>query len=356
MKTLFLILREARITKGIVIRNLAQACGLDPALVSKFEKGHRLPNEENLKVLAKALDLSFDELRKVWLAERVYQILADERDASDILALAESRVEYLTSKQSLELQELGNPIIEKLQEIDELKDKWTAEKPLNSTQLRKMKEFFNIAYTYESNRIEGNTLTLQETHLVVNEGITIGGKSVREHLEAINHSEAIDYLENLVNKDAVFNRRVLLELHYLILKGIDREYAGKFRNVPVRISGSEHIPPQPYMLEKLMEEYFIHYENHKDTMHPVILASEMQERLVSIHPFVDGNGRTSRLVMNLILMRHGFPIANLKGDLESRLAYYKALENVQVQNDPSVFYDLVINAVKDSLHRHLEMV
>lgn len=213
-----------------------------------------------------------------------------------------------------------------------------------------------VSYTYESNRIEGNTLSLQETHLVVNEGITIGGKSVREHLEAINHAEAVSYIEQLVTDKMDFGPRVLMELHYLILKGIDKENAGRYRKVPVRISGSEHVPPQPYMLEKLMEEYFLHYDQQKSILHPVILAAEMHERLVSIHPFVDGNGRTSRLVMNLILLKHGFTIANLKGDLSSRLAYYKALEAVQVENNPEVFYHLVADAVADSLKNHLDMV
>jgi Fic family protein len=270
--------------------------------------------------------------------------------------MAESRVAYLSGQQALTMQELSTSIQEKLQKIDDLKAKWQSRRPLNPTQLQKMQEFFNVAYTFESNRIEGNTLTLQETHLVVNEGITIGGKSMKEHLEAINHAEAISYVEQLVTDQLDFSPRVLMELHYLILKGIDRNNAGKYRSVPVRISGSAHVPPQPFLLEKLMEEYFIHYDRQKKRLHPVILAAEMHERLVSIHPFIDGNGRSSRLVMNLILLRRGYTIANLKGDLTSRLAYYKALEAVQVDNNPEVFYHMVADAVKDSLERHLELV
>ncbi|AGA80053.1 Fic family protein [Echinicola vietnamensis] len=219
-----------------------------------------------------------------------------------------------------------------------------------------MKEYFNVAYTFESNRIEGNTLTLQETHLVINEGITIGGKSMREHLEAINHAEAVAYLEELVGKKGDIYNRTLLELHYLILKGIDRENAGRYRSVPVRIAGSKHVPPQPYLVDKMMEDYFTHYQAQRKILHPVILAAEMHERLVSIHPFVDGNGRTSRLIMNLVLVGNGYTIANLKGDQASRLSYYRALEAVQVHNDPAPFYHLVADAVLDSLEQHLEMV
>ena len=348
MSTLAQVLLEKRNEKGIVVRNLAFQTGIDPALISKYEKGNRLPTEDNLKALAEALQLPFDDVRKIWLAEKVYNLLAYEENAGEILALAESRVAYLSGQQSLTMQELSTSIQEKLKQIDDLKAKWQSRRPLNHTQLQKMQEFFNVAYTYESNRIEGNTLTLQETHLVVNEGITIGGKSMREHLEAINHAEAISYMEQLVQDQMEFSPRVLMELHYLILKGSDRNNAG--------ISGSAHVPPQPFLLEKMMEEYFIHYDKQKKRLHPVILAAEMHERLVSIHPFIDGNGRSSRLVMNLILLRRGYTIANLKGDITSRLAYYRALEAVQVDNNPEVFYHMVADAVKDSLERHLELV
>jgi Fic family protein len=356
MSVLAQTLYEKRSKMGLVVRNLAYQAGIDPALISKFENGSRLPTEANLKSLSEALHLPYDEIRKIWIAEKVYKILENEEDAGEILALAESRVAYLSGQQSLTMQDLSASIQEKLDRIDKLKAKWQALKPLNHTQLQKMQEFFNVAYTYESNRIEGNTLTLQETHLVVNEGITIGGKSMKEHLEAINHAEAISYMEQLVRDQMDYSPRVLMELHYLILKGIDRSNAGKYRSVPVRISGSTHVPPQPYLLEKMMEEYFIHYDKQKKRLHPVILAAEMHERLVSIHPFIDGNGRSSRLVMNLILLRKGYTIANLKGDLDSRLAYYRALEAVQVDNNPEIFYHLVADAVRDSLERHLEMV
>jgi len=122
------------------------------------------------------------------------------------------------------------------------------------------------------------------------------------------------------------------------------------------ISGSEHVPPQPFLLEKLMEEYFTHYERQKRILHPVLLAAEMHERLVSIHPFIDGNGRTSRLLMNFILLKNGYTIANLKGDYESRMAYYNALENVQVNNNPESFYNLILDKVEESLKEHLAMV
>lgn len=340
---------------GMVVREVAAKSGIDAALISKFEKGVRFPSKENLPMLSAALQIPLEEMKKKWLTEKIYKLVEDEDNALEVLTLAESRVEYLKSNQVLVLDSLSQEIQDKLQELDELKNRWTSNRPLNQTQLAKMKEYFHTAYTFESNRIEGNTLTLQETHLVINEGVTVGGKSMREHLEAINHLDAIGYIESLVYDEMDFNPRVLAQIHYLILKGIDKSHAGIYRKVPVRISGSTHVPPQPYLLDKLMEDYFRHYHLQKKQLHPVLLAAEMHERLVTIHPFIDGNGRTSRLVMNLILLKHGYTIANLKGDLNARMSYYRALEAVQVDNNPEVFYHLVIDTVKDSLVQHLEL-
>jgi Fic family protein len=243
----------------------------------------------------------------------------------------------------------------RLKILDELSKKWKNIKPLNEIQLRKMEEYFFTSYTYESNRIEGNTLTLQETHLVINEGITIGGKSLREHLELINHREAIDLILDLVQNKIPFNSFRLKQIHQLILKGVDDRNAGVYRSLPVRISGSSHVPPEPYLIEKMMEDYFIFYETQKDILHPVVLAAEMHERLVTIHPFIDGNGRTSRLVMNLILLKNGFTIANLKGNFDDRMRYYKSLEQVQVNHESDLFYELITEHVESSLKEHLHL-
>lgn len=216
-----------------------------------------------------------------------------------------------------------------------------------------IKEALKVEFLYESNRIEGNTLTLRETQLVINEGMTISGKSMREHLEAINHKEAILFIEDLVTQKMELSEYVLKQIHGIVLYGIDRENAGVYRKLPVAIAGSKHLPPQPYLLQDLMEDYFRFYELHRNNLHPVILAAEMHERLVSIHPFIDGNGRTSRLIMNLILLQHGFPLAIIGGDYESRMAYYDALERVQTEDDKQSFILLIAEKVLFALERYI---
>jgi Fic family protein len=209
---------------------------------------------------------------------------------------------------------------------------------------------------YESNRIEGNTLTLRETQLVINEGMTISGKSMREHLEAINHKEAILFIDDLVSQKLDLSEYILKQIHGIVLYGIDRENAGVYRKLPVAIAGSKHLPPQPYLLQDLMEDYFRFYNQEKDNLHPVVLAAEMHERLVTIHPFIDGNGRTSRLIMNLILLQYGFPLAIIGGDYDSRMAYYDALEKVQTENNKEDFILLIAEKVLFALERYINIL
>ncbi len=240
-----------------------------------------------------------------------------------------------------------------LQEIDELKKKLDEIRPLLGGRVQ---EALDIEYTYESNRIEGNTLTLRETDLVINKGLTIGGKSMQEHLEAINHYEAIHYIRDLVKNKIQLTEKVIKEIHAIILRGIDRDNAGKYRNIPVAISGSKFTPPQPYIVPKLMEEYGFWLGSEATALHPVMYAAEAHERLVSIHPFIDGNGRTSRLVMNLVLLQKGYLIANIPGDTESRLTYYSALEKCNLQNNKTDFLKLIAGIVLKNLRELLERI
>ena len=205
-----------------------------------------------------------------------------------------------------------------LQECDALKARLQSLRPLPVEALKKIEGALAIEYTYESNRIEGNTLTLQETELVVNEGVTVAGKSMREHLEAINHAEAIDYIREFAKNGIEISERTIKEIHALVLHGIDRENAGRYRSVPVMISGSRHTPPQPYLIEKQMEDFMIRFaEMEASGEHPVLISAYLHDELVRIHPFIDGNGRTSRLLMNMYLFRNGYTLDNLKGTNEA---------------------------------------
>lgn len=243
-----------------------------------------------------------------------------------------------------------------LDSITILKQELDKHRPLNFTQLQKINEAINLEYTYDSNRIEGNTLTLQETALVVQKGITVSGKNLTEHLEAINHYEAIEFIQKIVSEKTELSERILKDIHALILRGIDRDNAGKYRNVNVKIAGSRFSPADHIKVIAEMENYFAWYNMNKNNLHPVILSAEMHERLVTIHPFIDGNGRTARLIMNLILLQHGYPIANITGSNENRLKYYNALEKCQTEKNCEDFHIMVCETVEFSLREYLKLV
>jgi Fic family protein/DNA-binding XRE family transcriptional regulator len=343
------LIKNAREQKNLKTREVAQELGIDQALISKFENGTRKPTKEQITKLAYFLEIDYETLMIAWLKERIlYEIGNDDFAIKAMNMVCEDRenLYVTTSKYSNNLTIL-------LDEIDILKSKLDQFRLFDSYRIAQALE---LEYTFESNRIEGNTLTLRETDLVINEGLTISGKSMREHLEAINHQEAIAYIKHLMEKNTVLNEREVLNIHNLILRGIHPEDAGRYRKVQVMIKGSSFMPPQPFMVAKEMEDFYIWYETNKNKLHPIIIAAEMHERLVTIHPFIDGNGRTSRLVMNLILLQHGYVIANIKGDYDTKINYYNALETAQTKNNKNGFLLFVALIEKQSLERYLQII
>jgi len=230
-------------------------------------------------------------------------------------------------------------------EIDRLKATLDAHRPLDPAVVRNLREDLIVRWTYHSNAIEGNTLTLRETKVAL-EGITVGGKSLREHLEAVNHRDAILLLEDLVTKAEPLTEWTIKSLHQLILKGIDDNNAGRYRTVNVRIAGAGHLPPDQLVVPELMERFIAWYRAEAMALHPVERAAHVHSDFVKIHPFVDGNGRTARLLMNLELMKAGFPAAVLP--VESRLDYYAFLDADHVSGNMEPFVQQIAGIVKES--------
>ena len=229
--------------------------------------------------------------------------------------------------------------------LDELKSKLDSFRPLNPSVIKNLHEDLVLRWTYHSNAIEGNTLTLKETKVAL-EGITIGGKTLREHFEAINHKDAILFMEDLAQKEERLSEYSIKQIHSLILKNIDDENKGKYRTTNVIISGAEHKPPQSFEVQSKMEEFIKNYNEKVTKLHPIELASFVHIEFVKIHPFLDGNGRTSRLLMNLELIKAGFPPVVI--ELEDRLEYYKTLDIAHTENDYKPFLELMKKVVEKS--------
>jgi Fic family protein len=253
---------------------------------------------------------------------------------------------------------------------DRLKSRLDSLWPLPEHTARTLHEQQVLEWTYHSNAIEGNTLTLKETKVIL-EGITIGGKPLREHFEVINHKEAIDYVEAIVQNQEALSEWQIKSIHHLVLKNIDDRNAGQYRQENVVIAGAEHLPPDYLKVPEAMVGLMAWYQSvtgnfdspHPSplpegegvlVMHPVECAARLHVDFAGIHPFVDGNGRTSRLLMNFELMRRGFLPVIIP--VEQRLAYYDALYTAHTRGDYSLFIELVANLEQATLERYLRIV
>ena len=238
--------------------------------------------------------------------------------------------------------------------LTEKKNRLDGLRPLPDVLVRNLDDWFRVELTYTSNAIEGNTLTRSETALVVEKGLTVGGKSLVEHLGAINHAHALDWVKELVmRKPGSLMEKDILHIHGTILKGIDDANAGRYRNKSVRVSGSSVVLPHPLRVPEMTAEFADWLGSAKD-IHPVNLAAEAHYRLVSIHPFTDGNGRTARLLMNMILLMTGYPAAIIRK--RDRLAYIDSLEKVQLGGSKDDHLKIICKAVDRSLEIYLKAV
>jgi Fic family protein len=216
---------------------------------------------------------------------------------------------------------------ELLRHIEQRKAELNRHRPLPAETALSLRDKLALEWTYNSNAIEGNTLSLRETKVVL-EGITVGGKSLREHFEAINHRDAIVLVEELIAKSLDIDEWNIRNLHQLVLRNINAEEAGRYRKQNVTISGASTIPPDFVRLPEVMDELMLWYKTDAQVLHPVERAAQLHTRFVEIHPFVDGNGRTGRLLLNFELMREGYPPVVIR--VEERLTYYEALDQACV--------------------------
>lgn len=240
----------------------------------------------------------------------------------------------------------------KLQTIDEEKVMLDAARPLPPNTISSLRDKFSLEWTYHSNAIEGNTLSLRETKVVL-EGITVGGKSLREHFEATNHRDAILYVEEIVAKQEALSEWQIKNIHSLVLQNINNDEADRYRRENVVISGASVTPPEFFHLDEEMQQ-LIQWHANASHMHPVARAAELHTRFVKIHPFVDGNGRTGRLLLNFELMKAGYPPAVIRK--EDRLPYYDALDDACVTGDFDKITLLVAEAVERSLATYLALL
>ena len=229
--------------------------------------------------------------------------------------------------------------------IDQLHARLKALRPLNETELKRLRDEFIIENTYDSNAIEGSTLTLQETALILQEGLTIAEKPIREHLEAIGHKDAFEYILTLAGRNTALSERVIKEIH---------ANKGVYRRVPVRILGASHMPPEPYQVPEQMAALISNYECMREQKHIIEAVAEFHIRFEGIHPFIDGNGRTGRLILNLELIKAGMLPVNIK--FADRRKYYDCFELYHKDGSAKAFTELIAGYEAEELEKHIKIL
>lgn len=235
-------------------------------------------------------------------------------------------------------------------QIDRKKAELDKCRPLTEGEVERLNEEFIVEYTYNSNAIEGNTLTLRETDLVLR-GLTIAQKPLKDHMEAVGHKEAFDYISQLVKEKVPISESIIKQIHFLVLAD-KRDDRGVYRRVPVRIMGAQHEPVQPYLIEPKMEQLLIDFAESKE--HIITKLARFHIEFEGIHPFIDGNGRTGRLLVNLELMKAGYPPIDIK--FADRIAYYNAFDEYYVKHNLSAMEKLFAGYVNERLDTYLKML
>ena len=237
-----------------------------------------------------------------------------------------------------------------LSQIDHKKAELDSRRPLTAGEAERLKEEFVVEYTYNSNAIEGNTLTLRETDLVLR-GLTINQKPLKDHMEAVGHKEAFDFVSELVKENVPISESIIKQIHSLVLAD-KREDRGIYRRVPVRILGAQHEPVQPYLIEPKMEQLLHDFAESKE--HIVTKLARFHIEFEGIHPFIDGNGRTGRLLVNLELMREGYPPIDIK--FADRVSYYNAFDEYYAKHNLSAMENLFAGYINARLDMYLDML
>ncbi len=237
-----------------------------------------------------------------------------------------------------------------LEQIDRKKAELDGRRPLTTGEMARLREEFVVEYTYNSNAIEGNTLTLRETDLVLR-GLTIDQKPLKDHMEAVGHKEAFDFVSELVKDNIAISESIIKQIHYLVLAD-KKEDRGVYRRVPVRIMGAQHEPVQPYLIEPKMEQLL--YDFIESNEHIVTKLARFHIEFEGIHPFIDGNGRTGRLLVNLELMKAGYPPIDIK--FTDRIAYYNAFDEYYVKHNLAAMEHLFAGYINTRLDMYLDML
>lgn len=332
MKSLLKIAREQ---KRLKTREVAQLLCIDQALISKFESGTRKPTKDQILKLSQLLEIDYETIMTAWLKEKILYEIRDEEFALKALILAEQEIQ--NTKKAINAI-IVSSVQTILDEIEVLKNKLQS---FNHFELRQISKTLELEFIFKSISLNGNSLSLEETKSVINDGLTIAGKSIQNHLEAINFQEVTLYIKDLSQKKTHLNEKDFLAIHNLIFRGIESE-TGKYKDDP--------------LVTREMNLLFNWCETNKNNFHPTIFACEVHLKILEINPFEKGNLQMANLILNWILLQNNYAFASIEEDQNSKNEYLSILEESQTKNDKSIFINYILRIEKESLNRALQII
>ncbi len=321
------LLKETRFLKSLKLIDLAYQLGIDKGVLSKIENNERQATKVQLEAIIKCLNGDIKVFKTAWLASRLIQEIKDEEYGLE--AISEAR--QIVQSALIPNEKLDAMMIE----LTNLKNQFDILRNNASVSIDDLIQANKIEYTYQSIRLEDNALTLQEMAILIEKGTVSHGKSMHMHLEVINHAEAIEAVLELVKHNTPLHESVLTNLHTILMRGIDNENGGQYRDIQLRVDGSSYLPPSPSYVKRMMDDLFLFFALNEKKMHPIELASTMHSKIMNIHPFIKGNGIIARLVMTIIALQNGYPLI-LNSD-ENKSEYLNAIETMYLSPNSNAF-------------------
>jgi len=334
------------------MQELSSLTGIDQALISKYENGKRLPSEKHLLQLSIGMKIPFNSLRNDYLSDKISQLIEFNPQKDAILKKVELQIQNQpTSPILIDLTATSPSVNKQLLNLIPQQKRWLKLLPLSKSQLEILNQNIDLSFVFDCNQLSGNNLSYKDTALIINHNKTIANKSLDEHLETVNLNQGILWVRKAANDELTFSKKFLMDTHQVLFNGISNREVGVYRTQ----NFNQNAPPA-FLVQKLMNEFFQRFLVQQNHLHPILLATQVFERISSISPFATGNEQVAKLMLNFILLKNAYPLTTLGSDIQSGLNLNSALEKSQsdITNKELVLF--IVEKVKSAIKSHLKIM
>ncbi len=341
-----------RLNNEMTMQMLSSLTGIDQALISKYENGKRLPSEKHLLQLSTGMNIPLNTLRNDYLSDKIFQLLQFNPQKESILNKVSQLLQNQTSANlKIDFSVTSQSVNQELSKLIPYQKRWTKLLPFAKNQVEILHQNIDLAFVFDCNHLNGSSLSFKETLQIIIQNKTIAGKSFDEHLDVVNLNNTIQWIRKAANDKLIFNKKLLTDTHILLYNGIANNEAGIYRSQNI----TQNSPPA-FLVEKLMDDFFQGFIVQQYNLHPLQLATQVFERIISISPFAVGNEKIAQLMMNFILLKHDYPLTTFGSDLQSNITLNDALEKAQSDNTNEDLLLFIINKAKAAYKLQLKLL